>query len=203
MKQVDARGDACPIPVIKTKKALQEENAGQIEVLVDNEIAVQNLGKMAVQMGLDHNWEKVDAGTYRVVIDKKGTGADPVLAEEKEIQVTCKPMLTTVVALTSDKMGTGDDALGKMLMKSFVYALTQLEQAPDTVLLYNGGAKLSTEGSDSIEDLEKLQQRGSEILTCGTCLNHFGLTEKLKVGGVTNMYEIAEKMAMAGSVIRP
>ena len=88
-------------------------------------------------------------------------------------------------------------------MKGFVYALTQLDEAPATVLLYNGGAKLSCEGADTVEDLKVLAQNGTEILTCGTCLNHYGLADKLAVGSVTNMYAIAETMANAGKVIRP
>ena len=109
----------------------------------------------------------------------------------------------TVVVLSADVMGTGDDTLGRALMKGFVYALTQLDEAPDTVLLYNGGAKLSVEGAETVADLQTLAEAGAEILTCGTCLNHYGLTEKLAVGSVTNMYVIAETLAKAGKVIRP
>ena len=100
-------------------------------------------------------------------------------------------------------MGTGSEELGRILMKGFVYALTQLEELPETVLLYNGGARLSAEGSSSLEDLKTLEAQGVEILTCGTCLNFYELTEKLSVGSVTNMYEITEKMAGARLVIRP
>ena len=100
-------------------------------------------------------------------------------------------------------MGSGDDELGRQLMKGFLYAQTQLDVLPDTVLLYNGGAKLSAEGSQSVEDLRSLEAQGVEILTCGTCLNFYGLSEKLAVGNVTNMYDIAEKLSGASSVIRP
>ena len=88
-------------------------------------------------------------------------------------------------------------------MKGFIYGLTELEEIPETVLLYNGGAKLSVEGSDSLEDLRLLESQGAEILTCGTCLNHYGLTEKLAVGNVTNMYVICEKMMSASRLIKP
>ena len=107
------------------------------------------------------------------------------------------------MVLSSDKMGEGDEALGKVLMKGFLYALASQETLPDTVLLYNGGAKLSVEGADSLEDLKLLESQGVEILTCGTCLNHYGLTEKLVVGHVTNMYDICEKMMKAGKIIKP
>ena len=105
--------------------------------------------------------------------------------------------------LSSDQMGGGNEELGRILMKGFVYALTQLEELPETVLLYNGGAKLSVEGSQSLEDLKNLEAQGVEILTCGTCLNFYELADKLKVGSVTNMYEIVEKMSGARLVIRP
>lgn len=100
-------------------------------------------------------------------------------------------------------MGTGSDELGTALMKGFVYALCQQDTLPSTVLLYNGGAALSCEGSASLEDLKSLEAQGVEILTCGTCLNYYGLTEKLRVGQVTNMYVIAEKMMLADCIVRP
>uniref|UniRef100_UPI000B0E01CC sulfurtransferase-like selenium metabolism protein YedF n=1 Tax=Clostridium sp. NkU-1 TaxID=1095009 RepID=UPI000B0E01CC len=98
-----------------------------------------------------------------------------------------------VAVLSSDQMGGGNEELGRILMKGFVYALTKLEELPETVLLYNGGARLSVEGSQSLEDLKSLEAQGVEILTCGTCLNHYELSDKLQVGSVTNMYEIVEK----------
>ena len=100
-------------------------------------------------------------------------------------------------------MGQGDGELGAVLMKGFLFALGQLPELPRTVLFYNGGARLTVEGSDSLEDLRTLEAQGVEILTCGTCLSFYGLTEKLAVGGVTNMYSIVEKLAGASRVIRP
>ena len=88
-------------------------------------------------------------------------------------------------------------------MKGFLFAVSQLPELPKTILFYNGGAKLTVEGSDSLEDLKKMEAQGVEILTCGTCLNFYGLTDKLAVGSVTNMYTIVEKLAGAGKVIKP
>ena len=115
----------------------------------------------------------------------------PVAAEEVDLHTDGRRK-GMVVVLSSNQMGQGDEALGKLLMKGFVYALSQQEQLPRTVLLYNGGAFLSCEGSDSVEDLRELEAQGVEILTCGTCLNHYGIGDRLRVGSVTNMYEIAE-----------
>ena len=192
MVTVDARGDACPLPVVKAKNAIKELNgAGQVEVLVDNEIAVQNLTKMAQQKGYASSAEKRAAQEYRVVL----TPAPAVCAPDTRTD--------TVVAIGSNQMGVGAEELGKTLLKVFVFALTQQDQLPRTVLFYNGGASLTCEGSPMLEDLKTLEAEGVEILTCGTCLNYYGLTEKLAVGGVTNMYVIAEKLTQAGNVVKP
>ena len=100
-------------------------------------------------------------------------------------------------------MGTGAEELGKTLLKAFVFSLTQQDKLPKTILFYNGGASLTCEGSPMLEDLKALEAEGVEILTCGTCLKHYGLMEKLMVGKVTDMYTIAERMTGADKVIRP
>ena len=109
----------------------------------------------------------------------------------------------TVVVISSDRMGTGNDELGKVLIKGFIFAVTQLDKLPKTMLFYNGGATLTTEGSDSLEDLKSLEAQGVEIMTCGTCLDYYGLKDKLAVGSVTNMYSIVETQAKATKIIKP
>ena len=194
---VDARGKQCPIPVVETKKMLaQMAESDIVETLVDNAIAVQNLEKMAKQKQLECSWEQQDEHTYRVFI--KAEGAVDEAGEETAECIPCQPVSektgNTIVVLSSDCMGEGDEVLGRALMKGFI---------PDTVIMYNGGARLPVEGSESLEDLKLLESQGVEILTCGTCLNHYGLTEKLSVGGVTNMYVICEKMLQAEKVVKP
>lgn len=215
VKQIDARGKACPLPVIEAKRALEASPDGtKVEVLVDNEIAVQNLCKMAAQKHYEASGEKVQEGCYLVEILKGGSAGEdrkdqsgPKKEEPGAQECGCEPMRGTergmVVVLSSDEMGQKDPVLGKILMKGFVYALTEQEQLPETVLLYNGGAWLSCEGSDSLEDLRRLEEQGVEILTCGTCLNHFGLSDRLAVGSVTNMYQIAQILTEARKVVRP
>ena len=100
-------------------------------------------------------------------------------------------------------MGEGDEVLGTLLMKGFIFALTQQDELPATILFYNGGAKLTCENAPTLEDVKSLEAQGVEILTCGTCLNHYGLADKLQVGGVTNMYVIAEKMLQASLIVKP
>jgi selenium metabolism protein YedF len=124
-------------------------------------------------------------------------------AEEQARQICAMPARgPVVVAVGSAEMGNGDPRLGRILMKSFLYSLTQLEELPQTVLFFNGGVRMTTEGSESIEDLKALEAQGVEILSCGTCLDFYGLKDKLRVGGITNMYVIAQTMAEAGNVVK-
>lgn len=200
MITVNAMGDNCPIPVIKTKKAMQElQGPETIEVLVDNEIAVQNVTKMAASTGAEVSSEKIADKEFKVVIQAKG--AVEAGAEEAVCQPDARD--NTVVVIASDRMGEGNDALGKVLIKGFIFAVTQLDKLPKTMLFYNGGATLTAEGSDSLEDLKSLEAQGVEIMTCGTCLDYYGLKDKLAVGSVTNMYSIVETQAKATKIINP
>lgn len=202
-KIIDARGKACPLPVIEAKKALSNFVAGDtLEVLVDNFIAVQNLSKLAKSENFDYSYEKVEENNFiaRFIIDRN---AKYESNELDSINCNAERSENIVLVLSSDKMGEGDEKLGHTLMKGFIYALTEQDVLPKTILLYNNGAKLSVEGSDSLADLKLLESQGVEILTCGTCLNYYGLSEKLAVGTVTNMYVIAEKKMKASMIIQP
>lgn len=204
MLKVNAMGDTCPIPVVKTKEAIRQLGAdgGVVETLVDNDIAVQNLTKMANQKGYGVESEKLGENEYRVTMIV-GAGADlPAESEETACMVPAGQK-NTVVVVAADHMGEGEGELGKNLLKAFLYALSQQESLPETILFYNGGASLTCQGSLSLEDLKSMAERGVEILTCGTCLNFYGLTEKLAVGGVTNMYDIVEKQMAADLIVRP
>ena len=181
MITVNAIGDACPIPVVKTRKAMETIKGSEVvETLVDNEIAVENLKKMAGQMGYQVKDQKLEEGKYSVQI--MVTEAEKTEKIQADI-CDCRPTAASdkVVVIRSNVMGEGDPELGKVLIKGFIYALSQQEELPKTILFYNGGA----------------------CLTCGTCLNFYGLSEKLKVGEVTNMYEIAETMSKASLIVSP
>lgn len=199
MITVDAMGQACPMPVILTKKAMANvESNAQLEVLVDNEIAMQNVSKMAASQGGQVEVETISDKEYKVLITV-GEGEETM--QEEVATITVEDNM--VMVFSSDLMGSGNDALGKVLMKGYIFAVTQLEKLPKTMLFYNGGATLTAEGSDSIEDLKHLAEEGVEILTCGTCLNYYELSDKLLVGDVTNMYTIVEKMTGASKIVRP
>lgn len=205
MIRVNALGEACPIPVVKTINAIRElKSADHVEVLVDNEIAVQNLTKLANSRNYGVKSEKLEEKKFQVTLTV-GEPSESTSYDQEE-DTTCIPdsrKKNMVVVISSEYMGTGDDTLGAILMKGFIYALTQQEELPATILFYNGGAKLTCEDAPTLEDLRSMEAQGVEILTCGTCLNHYGLTDKLKVGGVTNMYVIAEKMTGAAQIIKP
>ena len=206
MIQVNALGDACPIPVVKTKNAIKElGGGGVVETLVDNEIAVQNLTKMANQKDYRVSSKKLSDRQYQVTMEIGENAADTQTSPPKAEPEACIPDAreNTVVVIASATMGEGDPELGRLLMKGYIYALTQLDTLPKTLLFYNGGAALTCEGSASLEDLKSLEAQGVQILTCGTCLNHYGLTDSLKVGEVTNMYVIAETMAGAAQIVKP
>ncbi len=199
---VNAVGAQCPIPVVKASKALGEmKEAGVLEVHVDNEIAVQNVMRMAMGKGFASKSEKLDNKHF--IITMEVSTLPETNAQEPE--AACIPDIrgNTVVAIDSATMGRGDEELGKALMKGFIYALAQLEELPNTIIFYNGGAFISTEGSVSVEDLKNMEAQGVEIMTCGTCLNYYGLTDKLAVGQIANMYSIAEKLNGAAKVIKP
>ena len=203
MITVNAIGDACPVPVVKTRKAMETiKGAEVVETLVDNEIAVENLKKMAGQMGYQVKDQKLEEGKYSVQI--MVTEAEKTENMQADI-CDCRPTAASdkVVVIRSNVMGEGDPELGKVLIKGFIYALSQQEELPKTILFYNGGAYLTCEGSASLDDLKELEHRGVKILTCGTCLNFYGLSEKLKVGEVTNMYEIAATMSKASLIVSP
>ena len=201
-KTIDCRGMACPLPVVNAKKAAEELNSGDVlTVQVDNEIAVQNLTRFAEHKGFGVSAEKKSDKEYAVIMTVSGAAA-----ESREEEVACvmdsrrKGML---VVLSANTMGTGDAKLGTSLMKAFVFALTKQDQLPDTILCYNSGAYLTCEGADTLEDLKLLESEGVTVLTCGTCLDFYGLKEKLAVGGVTNMYDIVERMENAAQIIKP
>ena len=197
---VNAIGEQCPIPVVKALKALQEiREAGTLEVHVDNAIAVQNVQRMAAGKNLEATSEKIDDAHYVIRIAVTG----PVAADDAPVLCVPDARSNTVVAISSAYMGNGNDELGKVLMKGFIYALSQLETLPKSILFYNGGASITTEDSPSLEDLRSMEAQGVEILTCGTCLDYYGLKEKLAVGSVTNMYTIVDTLNKASKIIKP
>lgn len=205
-KTLDCRGMACPLPVVNAKNACETLHEGDLlRVLVDNTVAVQNLQRFSSHKGFVSTAEQQAEGQYLVSISIQGD-QNSAAAGEQAAPVCCTPdarQENLLVVLSSKTMGSGDDKLGTVLMKSFVFALTKQDRLPRTILCYNSGAFLTCEGSELLEDFKLLESEGVTILTCGTCLDFYGLRDRLAVGGVTNMYEIVERMQAAGTIVRP
>ncbi len=186
-KEVDARGEACPKPVIMTKKELDNLHEGIITTIVDNEVAKDNVSKLANSLGYDYDVDKKSDTEYYIHITK---------GEVKDEANVCIPdtFKDLTIAFASNTMGGGSEELGKILMKSFMYTLTEATPFPSTLLFYNSGVYLTCEGSEVLEDLKTLEAEGVEIISCGTCLDFYNIKEKLQVGEISNMYTIYEKL---------
>jgi len=191
-EQINAMGKPCPQPVILAKKALDAMGAGAVEIQVDNETSVANLVKFAENMGAKAEHRK-EGGAYFVTIEKEAEQKTPA---EEEIQ--CQPLTfggpVRGVGIGSSRMGHGSDELGDILMKSLLFTISQTEPLPEAVLFFNGGVHLTTEGSPVIDDLKQMAEQGVQIISCGTCLDYFGIKDKLLVGEVSNMYTIYETL---------
>ena len=197
-KEIDAKGLACPRPVILTKKELDGMSAGEVKTLVDNQVAVENLSRLATSLKLGYETEVLGENSFSVTI-KKGEAADTEAAEvTKASAPTGKG---TIIVIQSDQMGRGDEALGKLLMKSFIYTVKETTPHPEAILFYNSGVRLTVDDSPVLDDLKQLENLGVEIVSCGTCLDFYGLKEKLGVGIISNMYTIYEKMSGANNTI--
>ena len=202
MEIIDVMGKPCPIPVIEAKKALAKPGAGSVLVRVDNIVAVQNLEKLAKGSGYGFSYVEKSPDAFEVTISLEGQvpPAAPASAAPSA-GIACASGCGLTVMITKDKMGEGSEELGKILVKGFIYSLTELPVPPAFVVFLNAGAFLTVEGANTLGDIRKLEALGTSILTCGTCLNYYGLTDKLAVGSVTNMYGITEALAGASRII--
>ena len=206
---LNCMGLACPLPVVKAKKTMEAfTEDGTLIVQVDNDAAVQNLTRLAGKKGFAVSSAQTGEKAYEVSIEVKAAGSADAgaAADTSPLVITACDTGAgrgSVVVLSSNKMGSGDDKLGTALMKAFLFALTNVDPIPETIIAYNSGVFLTTEGSEVLEDLKNLEAAGTKIVSCGTCLNFYGLTEKLAVGTVSNMYDIVELQNGAVRIIRP
>jgi selenium metabolism protein YedF len=191
--EIDARGWACPQPVIATKKALDAIGEGVVTTIVDNAAAKENVTKLAVSSGYGVCSEQA-GGDYYVRITKGG-GTTVGFSEPLS-----RPAGDLVYLITKDTLGHGSDELGAVLVKAFFTTLLEAEPQPRSLLFINSGVKLAVAGSSVLGQLETLAGRGVEIAACGTCLDYFGLKEKLAVGEVSNMYAIVNALGAGRAV---
>lgn len=197
--RVDAKGLACPMPVIKTKKALEEITEGVIEVVVSDEAPKVNILKFAKSVNCEAEVIK-DEADEKIIRIVKGEGAS-IDANAENFSCELPTGSNEVVAIMSNRMGSGNDELGAVLIKSFLFALNEATPLPKAVLFVNGGVELTTINEATVENIKRLEDAGVEILSCGTCLDYYNLKDELKVGSITNMYTIVETMKSASRVI--
>ena len=199
-KVIDAKGLACPQPVVLTRKALLENDS--VTVLVDNETAKENIKRLAENSGCTLSIKQETDGTFFIYLVKTGSSISSASSadEKKEINPGTGP---NVFVIASDTMGKGNDELGAALMKAFIHTISDLEKLPDTLIFYNTGVKLAVKDSDVIDDLNKLENAGVEILICGTCANFFNIKEDVSAGIISNMYDIAGTMSRAEKIVMP
>jgi selenium metabolism protein YedF len=198
---LDARGLACPAPVLLTKDAVEKQTPDQLEILVDNEAARENVTRFlgsknyavsAVAQGSD----------YRLKAQRQGDG-QPVAAQEPEpaSKSAIDARQKIMVMLPTDRLGFGDDELGQKLVVSFIKTLKEMGEDLWRLVLVNNGVKLTIDGSPVLADLLAYEKEGLTILVCGTCLTHFNLLEAKQVGQTTNMLDIVTAMQLADKVI--
>ncbi len=201
-KTLDARGQACPGPVILLKKALEAGESGVIDVIVDNEAARENVTRFAGKQGCAIVSSEGSAPEIHVTVSAPPADAMDTAEPEPGIAMT-KPAAPNparqplVVLIESDRIGTGNDELGALLMRGFLYALTERDERPEAIIMMNHGVLLAIEGSEALENLGRLADLGVELLACGTCLEFLGVKNRLAIGRVSNMYEIADRLCEA------
>jgi selenium metabolism protein YedF len=191
MKTIDCTGKTCPLPVIATKKALEEGHMDALAIIVDNPTSLENVMRFLQSQGFSVSVMEENE-KHRI----EATRCQP----DEEVIKTEKKFL---VFIDGETVGRGSEELGQILMRSFLITLKELNPIPWRIIFMNSGVKLSVEGSPYLEPLNNLMTMGVEILCCGTCLDYYKLKEKLKVGRVSNMFEIASSFLEATNVIKP
>ncbi|MCL2862364.1 MAG: sulfurtransferase-like selenium metabolism protein YedF [Firmicutes bacterium] len=197
-KTINMRGFPCPKPMIEAKKELSKETTEGILVMVDNMPSVQNLEKFSKSINHDFSYVKKSNTVFEVTIIKTTTKS--TLINHQQLTTNHQSPITYYgVSIGRDTMGDGEKELGKILIKGFIYSLTELETPPKFIAFLNSGVFLTNENSNTIDDLKQLKEKGVEILSCGTCLNYYNL-KKPAVGEVANMYEIVEKLSSTKTI---
>lgn len=193
---VDVRGKLCPVPVIESKKAMDASPEAVIVTVVDNEVSRDNVIKLG------------KSKKYAVGIQQRGSAyyirmtppGNDIVANQTESTVTVHEKKEIpevggrVLLMTKDYLGEGSEELGRSLMKTFWFCLTEADVKPKKIFFINSGVKMVAEGSEHLENLQALADAGVEIAACGICLDFYGLKESVKVGTITNMYVISDSM---------
>lgn len=201
---INAKGLACPQPVILTKKALDSND--EVIITVDNVTALENIKRLAASNECNIETVEEPESIFRITIKRRqdekavyNIHPEPSICDDKPSSAN-GPI---VFVISSTVMGKGDDELGALLMKAFVHTIVDLDRLPHVIILYNAGVKLATLDYGVSDDLKELEAKGVKILVCGTCVNFFELSEKIGVGILSNMYDIANVLTTAGRIVKP
>ena len=196
MKEIDARGLSCPAPVLQTKTAIENNDINTIKILVDNEAAKQNVSRFLENQGFKTSIEQ--SGKEYLII---GTYDEKSFSKSKTIKKTDTEAKKIMVMVATDRMGVGDDELGKKLIVNFIKTLKEMGPELWRLVFVNNGVKLTINKSELLPVLKEYENSGLHILVCGTCLNHFNLMDQKQVGQTTNMLDIVTAMQLADKVI--
>ncbi|MDX9723160.1 MAG: sulfurtransferase-like selenium metabolism protein YedF [Myxococcota bacterium] len=200
---IDARGLACPQPVVLTLKALNRAELLSLTTIVDNQAAVENVTRLAQSKQCTVELSEQDDGFYLSIRRAGEQAKRPIDKTPVEHVVVCSSVSAgpLVLFVSSESFGRGSVELGERLMGAFFHTLLETEVKPKTIIFMNGGVKLTVAGSRALEDIQALEAQGIEVLVCGTCLGYFELMDKLAVGKVSNMFDIATALLEAGRVV--
>jgi len=193
MKTIDCRGQQCPQPVIQTRKLILTEPGSVLQVLVDDQVCRDNVSRLATTMGYSIKVEESDVA-IRLELSP---GEQP-----EKSRANASATGPGIIFIGSDQIGSGDQKLGQVLMKNFIFTLTEADIVPDAIYLVNSGVRLTIAGSDVLEPLEELANRGVDIASCGLCLEYFDAKDSLAVGRISNMLELVNALEGAGNIIR-
>jgi selenium metabolism protein YedF len=199
--EIDARGLPCPQPVIKTKEAVEKSRGSSLLVLVSTEESRDNVIRFLKHSGAEIDRVDVKGGEFHI-LTKEITGAIKAELKPEDYICSTQPAGTgTTIFINKDRIGHGSDELGSNLIKAFVATVKDLSLQPRTICFMNSGVKLTIKGSETLPYLKELEEKGIELLVCGTCLNYFNLKEQLGAGRISNMYDISETMLKSSKVI--
>jgi selenium metabolism protein YedF len=199
--EIDARGLPCPQPVLKTKEALEKSKGSPLIILVSTEESRDNVARFLKHAGAEIDSVSEQSGEFHIRTKEITRSAEAELKPEDYICSTQSAGAGTTIFINKDRIGHGSDELGNNLMKAFVATIKDLSVQPRTICFMNSGVKLTIKGSETLPYLKELEEKGIELLVCGTCLNYFNLKEQLGAGSISNMYDISETMLKSSKVI--
>lgn len=203
MKIVDTRGQSCPAPLIATKRAIKETEKGRFDILVDNQTSLSNISRFLGDNKTEFKVKESEGFWTITVLRENNEISHPEVEEYCNNSIPHFSKGNYVIAFSSDVMGEGNEELGHLLMANFVKAIKDLDVLPDKMVFYNKGVTLGCSDSSVVQYLKEIEKMGVRLLLCSTCVKYYSLEEKIDIGSLSNMFEIAQILASAGNVVKP